>query len=1112
MKKIYLLLATALLCASSLFAADPAIGEKVADNAFPYQRYLTGFYFNRSTQVLTFTDNYQQGTHSVRDYYVYAIQRIEGNGFYVGGYWNITQQKYVADAFLYGDAKYYAFYNQTKRVSGGNLNTTNQTTGGGKVEVPAAYMRNLIAQCAAAGFSKVRIVVEPVIRTNTQISYYATEDQTSPLANKWYANFYDVDLPTISCTADNEKLTVDFGKSFKLDAKVFGLGEMQFIWQKNKSIGANDWYDLSHETLASDWVKAGLTLSYDGTFNKNSMRPCNYRLLTYVPSTGDRDTCVFTVNFRYPVTFPNGIVQYYKAGDEVVYGKGTVCTDYVINGRFVPKIDYSNKSYISFEMMPCALTIKEVTAKYWVEFFGNEGQELKSELVECGNDATPPTPPTIEGLEFVRWSGDYTNVRSALKLKAIYAISGEALELKLKEHKTYQNDGWTFNSLSHDYFQKSATRAMSNDSLALNITIRSNAAANAWICTGTLTTGKDEIVWNDGGYQKAISAEEAKSGKLLEWTMPVAHTTWGCANGECPKSNENWFVVKEAYRVKVTSGGTTVYSNPIVFDVYYPLNFKSEHELYVKNEEFFTVGKEGVIPVRAGEKVYIRDNEVTADCALTLSGTDQNLNSTNQGTDEDGTWYIPSGQTDQMTVAPRTYDVIFKAVNPTTHQTMFTDKQAVACGTAAVEPEVPAVEGFAFMGWESDDETSYASDAYKEVVSDNDGFPMQFNAKWQKLIPDYTVTWLDKDGQEIKKETVEEGKAATPPAAPAVDGYTFTGWDNDYSVITSDISITAQYSKNDVYWTVTYKYINAQYEEVVIGSEQVKDGCPAAQNIEAPVMENMTFTGWSQDLSNVQSDMTVIAQYKVTTFHITFLDWDGTKLSEDDVIIGMTPTKPADPTREPTQDKQYKFAGWSPEVVDAAADAVYTAQYNEEPREFIVRFIVGDDEWFAFGSVQYGKSAAWIIEGKKIPAPEGYHFAGWDKDFDNIICELNVNAIFEKGQMFTVTATVNDAQGGTVSGGGEYLEGTEIQLTATPAEGYEFKQWSNGSTDNPLTLTVTEDIELTAEFHKIGEGIEAIEQGTKNKEQGPQKVLRDGHVYIIMPDGREYNAAGAMVK
>ena len=78
MKKIYLLLATALLCASSLFAADPAIGEKVADNAFPYQRYLTGFYFNRSTQVLTFTDNYQQGTHSVRDYYVYAIQRIEG--------------------------------------------------------------------------------------------------------------------------------------------------------------------------------------------------------------------------------------------------------------------------------------------------------------------------------------------------------------------------------------------------------------------------------------------------------------------------------------------------------------------------------------------------------------------------------------------------------------------------------------------------------------------------------------------------------------------------------------------------------------------------------------------------------------------------------------------------------------------------------------------------------------------------------------------------------------------------------------------------------------------------------------------------------------------------
>ena len=69
--------------------------------------------------------------------------------------------------------------------------------------------------------------------------------------------------------------------------------------------------------------------------------------------------------------------------------------------------------------------------------------------------------------------------------------------------------------------------------------------------------------------------------------------------------------------------------------------------------------------------------------------------------------------------------------------------------------------------------------------------------------------------------------------------------------------------------------------------------------------------------------------------------------------------------------------------------------------------------------------------------------------------------------MYTVTTKVNDETMGTVTGAGEYAEGKTATLTATPNAGYKFVDWSNGSTENPLKITVTENVELTANFAAI---------------------------------------------
>ncbi len=53
---------------------------------------------------------------------------------------------------------------------------------------------------------------------------------------------------------------------------------------------------------------------------------------------------------------------------------------------------------------------------------------------------------------------------------------------------------------------------------------------------------------------------------------------------------------------------------------------------------------------------------------------------------------------------------------------------------------------------------------------------------------------------------------------------------------------------------------------------------------------------------------------------------------------------------------------------------------------------------------------------------------------------------------------------GSVSGAGAYEYGSTVTVSAVADEGYHFVNWSDGSTENPRTLTVNSDMELMATF------------------------------------------------
>ncbi len=62
----------------------------------------------------------------------------------------------------------------------------------------------------------------------------------------------------------------------------------------------------------------------------------------------------------------------------------------------------------------------------------------------------------------------------------------------------------------------------------------------------------------------------------------------------------------------------------------------------------------------------------------------------------------------------------------------------------------------------------------------------------------YTVNFKDYNGDILKSQEVEENEGASAPSNPTRTGYIFTGWDKTYNIITSNLTVTALYSKIEV--------------------------------------------------------------------------------------------------------------------------------------------------------------------------------------------------------------------------------------------------------------------------------------------------------------------------
>lgn len=167
--------------------------------------------------------------------------------------------------------------------------------------------------------------------------------------------------------------------------------------------------------------------------------------------------------------------------------------------------------------------------------------------------------------------------------------------------------------------------------------------------------------------------------------------------------------------------------------------------------------------------------------------------------------------------------------------------------------------------------------------------------------PKYTVKFLSKDGATLlDTQTVTEGKSATVPEAPEVEGYTFVGWSEKTTNIKEDVEITALYKEN------TYTVVFVDWVQESVAVREFTYGSVITPP-ETTKIEGYDFSGWDGITSDTiaTQNMVVTAKYDKETYTVKFFDFDGNVISTQTVEYKDSATEP-----ELTVNDNMTFLGW----------------------------------------------------------------------------------------------------------------------------------------------------------------------------------------------------------
>ena len=274
----------------------------------------------------------------------------------------------------------------------------------------------------------------------------------------------------------------------------------------------------------------------------------------------------------------------------------------------------------------------------------------------------------------------------------------------------------------------------------------------------------------------------------------------------------------------------------------------------------------------------------------------------------------------------------------------------------------------------------------------------------------------------------------------------------------------------------------------VSGTGQYTQG--ASCTLTATANTGYTFTNWTEGGNvastnasytfNVTGNRTLVANFALNTYSITAT---ANPTAGGTVTGAGTYNQGASCTLTATANTGYTFTNWTENgsVVSTNADYTFTV---EGARTLVANFTLNSYTIAATANPSAGGTVSGAGEYNHgtsctltATANTGYTFTNWTENGSVVSTNANYTFTVEGARTlvanftlnsYTIAATANPNDGGTVSGAGEYNYGANCTLTATANTGYTFANWTeNGSvvsTDASYTFTVTSNRNLVANF------------------------------------------------
>ncbi len=374
--------------------------------------------------------------------------------------------------------------------------------------------------------------------------------------------------------------------------------------------------------------------------------------------------------------------------------------------------------------------------------------------------------------------------------------------------------------------------------------------------------------------------------------------------------------------------------------------------------------------------------------------------------------------------------------------------------------EVPAAKaGWSFLGWYTEVELTNAVTAVKLDANKT------VYAKW---VENYTITYVV-DGETHHTANADKGTQIQLIDAPVKPGYTFDGWldsTNNNNVatspytVTSDVTFTASYTKDIVYYTFSYEVDG----EIVETTTKAEGTVITLDRVETKA--GYRFAGWSVDGNitgsvTLNSDTVAVAEF-VKQYTLT-LKAEGA----EDITITDDLNKTIDLTAYAIATKTgHTTDGWTLNgelVTEVTLDADKEVVAKWTPVNYAITYNVDGVE--TTESATYGSTHTV----KAAPSKEHYTFDGWYNGNVKVEGSFTVEGdvtLTAKWTPVKYTLTFVTEGSSVEAVTADYNTVVDLGTYKSTKAGYSFDGWFMGEYE-VTEVILNSDVTVTAKFTYI---------------------------------------------